>query len=112
MPKKFTVLFLLTAILSLDGCATKVYGRVNPLTEAEKANFTCQDIYTEIQKNFDFTNKVSKGSQFSSGDVVAAAIDSGIGNDWEKKAALDSANKRLEQLKALSISKKCEAPKG
>ncbi|MDB5812402.1 MAG: hypothetical protein JWN94_4524 [Betaproteobacteria bacterium] len=112
MTLKLTALIVLTSVLALNGCATKVYGRVNPLTEAEKASFTCQDIYTEIQKNFDFTNKVAKGSQFSSGDVVAAAIDNGIGNEWEKKAAIESAGQRLEQLKALSISKKCAPPKG
>jgi hypothetical protein len=102
----------LAALLALQGCATKTYGRLNPLTETEKSSLTCSDILTEITKVFAFTNSVNKGAQFSGGDVVAAAIDTGIGNEIEKKAALDSAAQRLNQLKELSLARKCPAPSG
>lgn len=82
------------------------------MTEAEKNNMTCSEIASEMKKTFDFMNQVNKGSQASGADVAALLIDYGIGNDSERKAALESAEKRLAQLKELSIARKCSAPTG
>ena len=103
---------LLAGLLACEGCATKTYGRQSALTEAEKNNLTCGEIVAEMKKTFDFMNQVNKGSQASAGDVTAQLIDYGIGNDIEKKAALDSADQRLAQLKTLSNTRKCSAPAG
>ena len=104
------VVSLLAGVLLFEGCATKVYGRQSALTDAEKSNMTCREIALEIAKTYDFTNRVNKASQASAGDVVALMVDTGIGNDIERNAALESAAQRLAQLKELSIARKCGAP--
>ena len=101
---------LLAGLLACEGCATKTYGRQSALTEAEQNSLTCPEIVAEMKKTFDFMNQVNKGSQASAGDVAAQLIDYGIGNEIEKKAARDSADQRLAQLKALSIARKCSVP--
>ena len=112
MIDKLPAVLLLAGLLACQGCATKTYGRQSALTEAEKNNMTCSEIASEMKKTFDFMNQVNKGSQASAGDVAAQLIDYGIGNDIEKKAALESADQRLAQLKALSNTRKCSAPTG
>lgn len=107
---RIAFVFLLAGIVVSAGCATKTYERMSPLTESEKTSMTCKDILVETAKSFDFMNKVNKGAQASGADVAAQLIDFGIGNEQEKKAALDSAEKRLAQLRELSIARKCEAP--
>lgn len=102
--------FLLTGLFVCAGCATKTYGRQSALTDAEKNNLTCPEIALEMGKTFNFMNQVNKGSQASAGDVVAQLVDSGSGNETEKKAALESAEKRLSQLKEVSVARKCSAP--
>lgn len=52
---------------------------------------------------------VNKESEFSGRDLLAILGDFGIGNNLEKTAALESANKRIEQLRDLRTLKKCEA---
>lgn len=109
---RLAAIFLLAGLFVFAGCATKTYGRLSGLTEIEKNNMTCREIAAEIGKTFDFMNQVNKGSQASGADVAALLIDYGIGNDSERKAALESAEKRLAQLKELSIARKCSAPTG
>ncbi|MEO7726295.1 MAG: hypothetical protein ABIS45_03515 [Burkholderiales bacterium] len=109
MNARNAVLVLLAGLFVFEGCATKTYGRQNPLTEAEKANMSCKDTEVEYQKTLDFMNHVSKGSQPSGADAVAVMIDMGIGNEREKKDAMASAEERLVQLRDVRTAKKCGA---
>ena len=96
-------------ILSIQGCATKIYGRQGTLTSYEKETLTCREIGLEAAKVRGFIDYINKESEFSGRDVLAILGDLGIGNNLEKSAALESANKRLEQLRDLSDAKKCSA---
>ena len=112
MTARFAAILLLAGIFICEGCATKTYGRMDALTDAEKSSMTCGDVAAEMKKTYDFMNQVGRGSQASGADVAAQLIDYGIGNEKEKKAAMDSAGQRLAQLKELSIARKCGAPAG
>ena len=109
---RLAAILLLTGIFIYAGCATKTYGRMGALTDTEKGSMTCPDIASEMKKTYDFMNQIGKGSQASGADVAALLVDYGIGNEKEKKAAMDSAEQRLAQLKELSITRKCSAPAG
>lgn len=56
-----------------------------------------------------FMDHVNKESEFSGRDVLAILGDFGIGNNMEKSAAIESANKRLEQLRVQHNAKKCSS---
>lgn len=94
---------------SIQGCATKTYGRQGSLTSYEKDSMTCREIDLEMAKVNGFIEHVNKESEFSGRDVLAILGDFGIGNNLEKSASLESANKRLEQLKTQRDAKKCAA---
>jgi hypothetical protein len=96
-------------ILSVQGCATKTYGRQGTLTNYEKDSMTCREIELETAKVRGFVDHVNKESEFSGRDVLAILGDFGIGNNLEKSSALESANKRLEQLSEQRNAKKCGA---
>lgn len=106
------IAILATSILALiyiQGCATKTYGRQGTLTSYEKDSMTCREIDLEIAKTRGFVDHVNKESEFSGRDVLAILGDFGIGNNLEKSSALESANKRIEQLRDLRDAKKCNA---
>lgn len=95
------------ALVSIQGCATKTYGRQGTLTSFEKDSMTCREIDLEMAKVRGFIDHVNKESEFSGRDVLAILGDFGIGNNMEKSAALESANKRTEQLRDQRDAKKC-----
>ena len=97
----------LASVLLVQGCATKTYGRQGTLTGFEKDTMSCREIDLEIAKTRGFIDQVNKESAFSGRDVLAILGDFGIGNSMEKSAALESANKRSEQLAELRTTKKC-----
>ena len=105
-------LFLLSAtlllLLALHGCATKTYGRQGTLTSYEKDTMTCREIDLELAKNRGFVDDVNKESEFGGRDFLALFGDFGIGNNLARIAALESANKRFEQLNELRSDKKCK----
>ena len=94
-------------ILSIQGCATKTYGRQGNLTSYEKDSLTCREIDLDLAKTRGFVDHVNKESEFSGKDVLAILGDFGIGNNMEKSAALESANKRIESLGALRSTRQC-----
>lgn len=96
-------------LVSLHGCATKTYGRQGTLTGYEKDTMTCREIDLEMAKVRGFVDQVNKESEFSGRDVLAILGDFGIGNNLEKSAALESASKRIEQLRDQRDAKKCNA---
>lgn len=96
-------------LTSIQGCATKTYGRQGTLTGYEKDTMTCREIDLEMAKVRGFVDQVNKESEFSGRDVLAILGDFGIGNNMEKSAALESANKRIGQLRDQRDAKKCNA---
>ena len=105
------IILAISALLtiSIQGCATKTYGRQGTLTSYEKDSMTCREIDLDLAKTRGFIDHVNKESEFSGRDVLAILGDFGIGNNMEKSAALESANKRIEQLRDLRDGKKCGA---
>lgn len=92
-----------------SGCATKSYGRQGSLTGYEKDAMTCREIDMEIAKVNGFLDHVNRESEFSGRDVLAILGDFGIGNSMERSAAVESANARTEQLRALLDRRGCNA---
>jgi archaellum component FlaC len=84
-------LFLLFVVLS--GCST--YSRQGQLSDFEKNTMNCREIDDDIVRVRRFMDKTR----------------SGFGNTLEKMAALDSGNKRLEQLAELRARRACPAQK-
>ena len=100
-------LSLLLCILCVTGCATKNYGRQGELTQYEKNTLSCREIALEQAKVDGFIDYVEKESEFDGRSVLSFLGDFGVGNVIEKKAALTSANRRLEQLKEVENKKNC-----
>lgn len=109
MNQKVLFVASLLVLLFIQGCATKTYGRQGSLTNYEKDSMTCREIDLEMAKVNGFVEHVNKESEFSGRDVLAILGDFGIGNNLEKSAALESANKRIEQLRVQRNAKKCAA---
>jgi hypothetical protein len=106
MNSKFALIGVLV-VISIQGCATKTYGRQGSLSTFEKNTMSCREMDLEIAKTRGFIDLVNKESEFSGRDVLAILGDFGIGNSMEKSAAIESANKRLEQLETQRNTKKC-----
>ena len=102
-----SIICLMLGATALQGCATKTYGRQGTLTNYEKETMTCREIDLEIAKTQGFIDHVNTESKFSGRDVLAILGDFGIGNSLERSAAIESANKRIEQLRDLKTAKKC-----
>ncbi len=98
---------LLLAGLSVAGCSTKNYGRQPELTSFEKQTMTCREIDLEQAKVQGFLAHVREESEFDGRSVLSFLGDFGIGNLMEKDAAVDSANKRMEQLSAAKMQQGC-----
>jgi hypothetical protein len=97
----------LLAVLMTSGCATKMYGKQGEVTRFEKETMTCREADLEIAKVEGFKAYVHQESKFSWRDAAAVFGDLYIGNYLEKKSALKSADKRLEQLKTIKTQKQC-----
>ena len=95
------------AALLLMGCATKRYGRLQPLTGAERVAYTCRDIDIEIAKVGAFQQQVIEGAQFNVASVLGILGDYGIGNSMERGSAEASAARRLGQLNDLKAERGC-----
>lgn len=107
--KKLTQLSMVAIVgcIALQGCATKHYGRQVPLSAAEQNTMNCREINLDLAKAIGFIEYVHKESEFDWKDLLAILGDFGIGNIWEHKAALESADRRIDALKVLKRKKKC-----
>lgn len=99
----FTILFTV-----LSGCATKRYGRLQPVSETEAKLYTCKDIELELAKVTAFRDQVAEADDLNGASVAAFLGDFGIGNAMEHSAALDTANEREKQLRDLKAQKDCD----
>ena len=97
----------IAVLASVQGCATKIYGRQSTLTSYEKDSMTCREIDLDLAKTQGFVDHVNKESKFDEKDVLAFLGDFGVGNHMEKTAALASANTRIESLSELRRTKQC-----
>jgi hypothetical protein len=104
------LLACLVAVLSLQGCATKTYGRMDPVDVSEKTALDCRNIDDQIAKAQAFIDDVNQKSEFSGADVVAFLIDFGIGNAIEKSAAIKSADERISRLETMRKNEGCSQP--
>ena len=93
--------------LLITGCATKRYGRLQPLTGVEQAAYTCRDIEIEISKVRSFQEQVANGAQFNMASVLGILGDYGIGNSMERGSADRSAMQRMNQLQDLKAQRGC-----
>ena len=92
----------------LGGCATQRYGRMIPVSGVESSDLTCEQINAEISQVYAFKEDVVQhSSQFTASDVFGFLGDFGIGNAMEKSSAIDSANKRFNELQGLKSAKQC-----
>jgi hypothetical protein len=98
---------LLPALLLTSACATKRYGRLQPLTGAERVAYDCRDVDLEIAKVQAFQQQVVEGAQFNVASVLGILGDYGIGNSMERGSAEASAARRLGQLNDLKAEKGC-----
>jgi len=90
------------------GCATVNYGRVQPLSNAERSLYTCREIELEIAKASDFLRNIEEQKKgISDKDVLAFLGDFGIGNSMEYADATKSGVERLTQLQELHAANQC-----
>lgn len=97
----------LAVALVTTGCATKRYGRVQPLSGVEKVAYTCRDIEIEVAKVEAFQQQVAEGAKFNVASVLGFLGDYGIGNSMERGGADRSALRRLNELKSLRAERGC-----
>lgn len=107
-PMKHAVFFCAIPVaLSLQGCATKEFGRQGSLTSYEREAMTCPDIDKEMTRVVGFVEEVNKSAELRWYDLPAVLENKWIGNTREKSAALESANLRMVQLWTLRDTRKC-----
>ena len=100
------LMLLPLSALVLSGCATRGYGRMQPLNSTELAQLNCREIAIELSRVETFEDAVrGQGVDFRS--VVGFVGDLGIGNAIEKSAALKSAAERRQALRGLEAQKSC-----
>lgn len=98
---------LVVLSLALPGCATKRYGRLQPLTAAESQYLDCPAIEVEIAKVEGFRQQVADGARFNGASAMGFLGDWGIGNANEKNAAERTATQRMQGLLELRARKRC-----
>ncbi len=101
------IIILIILVLLLTSCATKRYGRMQPVTGYESQEYTCKDIKIELSKIDAFELQVAKESEFSAMSVASFLGDFGIGNTMEKNSALKTAKQRRVELNDVAAKKDC-----
>ena len=100
------VMTFLISVAPLSGCATKRYGRMQPVSLTERDYLSCREIDIEMAKTREFLDQIAQ-TGFDGRDVLAILADFGIGNAMERSDAIKSGKERLEQLQALKDEKGC-----
>lgn len=106
---KWIALSLVMLSAAMGGCATKNYGRMEPLA-ADAAPADCAALEAQLAEAQQFRGAVAQRSEFSGADVVAFLLDFGIGNAMAKDAALKSADERETRLKGKQREMGCGDP--
>jgi hypothetical protein len=104
----FRYLALLAGIVLLSAaCATKRYGRMQPVTVDETKAYSCEDFKIEQSKVDAFESQVAQQAEFSALSIASFLGDFGIGNTIEKDEALRTAEERRAALNRLAASQQC-----
>lgn len=93
--------------LTLSGCATKQYGRVQPLSAAEMSMYNCRDIALELSKVDAFDAQVRDQGGFDGKSALGILGDFGIGNSIARGGAEKSSYERRHELQMLSAQRGC-----
>lgn len=99
----------LVSALVMTGCATKRYGRAQPLSSFEESEYSCRELQLEIHKVEAFEDHIRQEAKIDGRSVLGFLGDFGIGNAMERADAEESARVRKEQLRALQHAKQCTA---
>lgn len=91
----------------VSGCATKRYGRAQPLSSFEESEYTCRDIQLEIHKVEAFEDQIRDNARIDGRSVLGFLGDFGIGNAMERSEAEESARMRKDDLYRLYTAKGC-----
>lgn len=104
----------LVAALMLSGCATKQYGRLQPLSSYEMSEYDCKQIAIELSKVDAFDEQIRAQAGFNGASALGVLGDFGIGNSMAKGGAEKSSIERRRQLQMLGAQKGCAplAPQG
>lgn len=105
--KKITV--LLTAGLLLSGCAVKSYPDSPPLSNVQQTQLDCQGAQKLATEQQQVQQQIDKKGEFDGLTVVGVLLDFGVGNGIAKSRAQSQADKREQQLQALTQAK-CSLP--
>lgn len=107
MQNRYVTLVIVSAML-IAACATQRFGRLQPLTDAERAVYECEDIQLELAKANAFLRDIAEQTEGVSGaDVLGFLGDFGIGNSMEQNAAVESGTNRITQLEEFAADKQC-----
>lgn len=93
--------------LIVSGCATKQYGRMQPLSAAELSMYNCRDIALELSKVDAFDQQVRDQGGFDGRSALGVLGDFGIGNSIAKGGAEKSSYERRRELQSLSAQRGC-----
>lgn len=104
---KGIILISAVVIVGLTGCATKQYGRVQGLSDVEKANYTCREITLELEKVRQFERQIDETGKFDGKTALGFLGDFGIGNAMAKSDARKSASVRRLDLESLQANRNC-----
>lgn len=104
---RMIVVLALAATVVLSGCATKRYGRMQPLTSYETLNYNCEQIDLELSKVAAFDQQVAEQAKFSGMSVASFLGDFGIGNTIERNQAKATSAQRRAQLQEARVTKGC-----
>ena len=98
---------MLLSSVALSACATKQYGRVQPVTSAEEELYTCREISLELEKIRAFELQIDETGDFDFKTVAGFLGDFGLGNSMAKSDAKASARERRTGLEDLHRQKEC-----
>lgn len=104
---KHRVLIAVAAV-AVTGCATKQYGRLQPLSSYEMSQYTCRDIAIELSKVDAFDQQIRDQARFNGASALGILGDFGVGNAMAKGGAVKSSIERRRQLDMLSAQKGCQ----
>lgn len=93
--------------VAVSGCATKRYGRMQPVSSYEMQAYDCKDIAVELSKVDAFDEQIREGSGFNGASALGILGDFGIGNSMEKGSAEKSSINRRRELNMLAAQKDC-----
>lgn len=104
----FKNMLIISALITLSGCATKQYPVAPPLSLEEANSLDCKGVEQDIARVKSTQQEIDRTGEFDGRTVLGVLGDFGIGNGMAKSEARKKAQDRLTQLEVLKVSK-CKA---